>query len=185
MEKATNKAQRLLQATVDGLTDDQIQGINDGLRCFEESLMTTKDRTALLQYWVSVSKRNVGFRDWLAIQLHSIDGPQVATAFEQLTSGALETCAAVHYSKSILLLLHTHLSFTAASSSSSVCMHRRSLWVCKVFARSIVYVFICSKNTALEWSTIFICFHVSAVLICNGFLAYLECFTLVMYHSLV
>lgn len=55
--------------------------------------MTTKDRTALLQYWVAVSKRNVGFRDWLTIQLHSIDGPQVATAFEQLTTGALDTCA--------------------------------------------------------------------------------------------
>ena len=148
MEKATNKAQRLLQATVDGLTDDQIQGINDGLRCFEESLMTTKDRTALLQYWVSVSKRNVGFRDWLAIQLHSIDGPQVATAFEQLTTGALETCAAVHYSKSILLLLHTPFLYCIKHLIS---LHaQRSLWVCKVFARSIVYVFICSKNTALE-----------------------------------
>ena len=91
--KATNEARKLLQATVDGLTVDQVQGINDGLRCYEESLMTTKDRTALLQYWVAVSKRNVGFRDWLAIQLHSIDGPRVATAFEQLTTGALETCA--------------------------------------------------------------------------------------------
>ena len=146
MEKATNKAQRLLQATVDGLTDDQIQGINDGLRCFEESLMTTKDRTALLQYWVSVSKRNVGFRDWLAIQLHSIDGPQVATAFEQLTTGALETCAAVHYSKSILLLIHT--PFLYCGIKQFISLHaQKSLWVCKVFARSIVYVFICSKNT--------------------------------------
>lgn len=93
MEKATSEAKKLLQATVDGLTVDQVQGINDGLRCYEESLMTTKDRTALLQYWVAVSKRNVGFRDWLTIQLHSIDGPQVATAFEQLTTGALDTCA--------------------------------------------------------------------------------------------
>lgn len=167
MEKATNKAQRLLQATVDGLTDDQIQGINDGLRCFEESLMTTKDRTALLQYWVSVSKRNVGFRDWLAIQLHSIDGPQVATAFEQLTSGALETCATVHYSKSILLLLHTHLSFTA-SSTSSVCMHKKVfgsvkclqdqsfMFLFAVKTQSIrminnIHLFSCFSSAYLQW----------------------------------
>lgn len=72
----------ILQQVTDSLSHDQIRGINDGLIYYHESIMSTKDRRALLEYWLTVARRNDSFRDWLTSQLTSIDEPKAVAALQ-------------------------------------------------------------------------------------------------------
>lgn len=77
---------KLLQNSVDKLTNDEVEAINDALCCYGEGMMSTRDRNAMLEHWISVSKRNGQFRDWLASLLESVDGPESSEALYALSA---------------------------------------------------------------------------------------------------
>ena len=85
--KERNKmANEILLKTIEKLTNDEIEGINDFLISYGKRIMNTKDRKAMLEYWSEVAKENEQFFNFLEDLFTRIDGPVAAAALNQVVN---------------------------------------------------------------------------------------------------
>ena len=79
-------ATKILLKTVEKLTNDEIEDINDFLISNGKGAMNTKDKKAMLEYWLKVSKENEKFFSFLEDLFTRIDEPIAAAALNQVVN---------------------------------------------------------------------------------------------------
>ena len=87
----------ILLKTIEKLTNDEIEGINDFLISYGKRLMNTKDRKAMLEYWLKVAKENEQFFNFLEDLFTRIDGPVAAAVLNQVVNNRIVHSADTSY----------------------------------------------------------------------------------------
>ena len=87
----------ILLKTIEKLTNDEIEGINDFLISYGKRLMNTKDRKAMLEYWLKVAKENEQFFNFLEDLFTRIDGPVAAGVLNQVVNNRIVHSADTSY----------------------------------------------------------------------------------------
>ena len=91
-------ANKILLKTVEKLTNSEREGINDFLISYGKGLMNTKDRKAMLEYWLEVAKENEQFFNFLEDLFTRIDGPVAAAALSQVVNKHIVCSVGASYS---------------------------------------------------------------------------------------
>ena len=89
---------KILLKTVEKLTNDEIEDINDFLISNGKRLIDAKDRKAMLEYWLKVAKENEQFFNFLEDLFTRIDGPVAAAALNQAVNNHVVYSADASYS---------------------------------------------------------------------------------------
>ena len=79
-------ANKVLLKTVEKLTNDEIEDINDFLISNGKGIMNTKDRKAMLEYWLKIAKENEQFFNFLEDLFTRIDEPFAAAVLSQVVN---------------------------------------------------------------------------------------------------
>ena len=77
---------KILLKTVEKLTNDEIEGINDFLISNGKELMYTKDRKVMLEQWLKIAKKNEQFFNLLEDLFTRINGTVAAAALNQVVN---------------------------------------------------------------------------------------------------